>query len=185
MKIKGTIIAARRDFVKEHFGEEAWIKVVDALPPEDQGKIKGAILSATWYPFEIGSRLDKAIVNVLGKGKESFFQELGAESARRSLTREHKSFVTNSNPQMFMKKADLIYKFYYDAGYREYKETGPVSGVITTYDSETYSVPDCLTVIGWYKEALKICGAKDITAVEEECRAKGGSCCRYKFQWRV
>jgi hypothetical protein len=185
MRIKGTIIAARRDFVKEHFGDEGWMKVVHAMPPEDQATIKGAVLSATWYPFELGNRLDKAIVQVLGKGKESFFQELGAESARRSLAREHKSFVANSDPQAFMKKANLIYKFYYDAGYREYKETGPSSGIITTYDSETYSVPDCLTVLGWYKEALKICGAKDIVAVDEECRAKGGSCCRYKFQWRV
>jgi hypothetical protein len=68
MRIKGTIIAARRDFVKEHFGDEGWMKVVNAMPPEDQATIKGAILSATWYPFELGNRLDKAIVNVLGKG---------------------------------------------------------------------------------------------------------------------
>jgi hypothetical protein len=185
MKIKGTIIAARRDFVKEHFGEDAWMKVVNTMLPEDQAKLKGAILSATWYGFEIGSRLDNAIVRVLGRGKESFFQELGAESARRSLSREHKSFVANADPQSFMKKADLMYKFYYNAGFREYKETGPLSGVMTTYDSEAYSVPDCLTVIGWYREALKICGAKDISAIEEECRAKGGSCCRYRFQWRI
>jgi hypothetical protein len=185
MKIKGTIIAARREFVKEHFGEEAWMKVVNAMPQEDQVKLKGTILSTTWYPFEVGNGLDKAIVNVLGKGKESFFEELGAESARRSLAREHKSFVTNTDPQAFMKKSGVIYKFYYDAGYREYKETGPSSGIVTTYESETYSVPDCLTVIGWYKEALKMCGAKDISANEEECRAKGGSCCRYKFHWRI
>ena len=99
MKIKGTIIAARRDFVKEHFGEDAWTNVVNTMLPEDQAKIKGAILSSTWYDFEIGNRLDKAIVRVLGRGKESFFQELGAESARRSLSREHKSFVANTNPQ--------------------------------------------------------------------------------------
>jgi len=37
---------------------------------------------------------------------------------------------------------------------------------------------------GWYKEALKMCGAKNVVAVEEECRAKGGSCCRYRFQWK-
>lgn len=185
MKIKGTVISARREFVKEHFGEDAWMNVVSAMPPADQVIIKGMILSSAWYPFEIGNRLDKAIVQVLGNGKESFFEELGAESARRILTTEHRSFMTNSDPQTFMKKAGLIYKFYYDSGSREYKETGPLSGNITTYDSETYSIPDCLTVIGWYKEALKMCGAKNITAVEDECRAKGGSCCHYKFQWKI
>jgi hypothetical protein len=185
MKIKGTVISARRDFVKEHFGEDAWMKVVSAMPPEDQAKIKDTIMSSTWYTFEIGNRIDKAIVQVLGKGKESFFEELGAESARRILTKEHKTFITNSDPQAFMKKAGMIYKFYYDTGYREYKETSPLSGIITTYDSDTFSTPDCLTVIGWYKEALKMCGANNVTAVEEECRAKGGSCCRYRFEWKI
>lgn len=185
MKIKGTVISARREFVKEHFGENAWVKVVSALPSEDQEKIKGTIMPSNWYTFEIGNRIDKAIVQVLGNGKESFFEELGAESARRILTKEHKSFIVNSDPQAFMKKAGLIYKFYYDTGTRDYKETGPFSGVITTYDSDTFSIPDCLTVIGWYKEALKMCGANNVTAAEEECRAKGGSCCRYRFQWKI
>jgi hypothetical protein len=185
MKIKGTIISARREFVKEHFGEDGWMKVVSAMPTEDQAKINGTILSSTWYTFEIGNRIDKAIVQVLGNGKESFFEELGAESARRILTKEHKSFITNSDPQKFMKKAGLIYKFYYDTGFREYKETSLLSGIITTYDSDTFSIPDCLTVIGWYKEALKMCGAKNVTAKEEECRAKGGSCCRYSFEWKI
>lgn len=81
MKIKGTVISARREFVKQHFGEDAWMKVVSAMPPADQVIIKGMILSSAWYPFEIGNRLDKAIVQVLGNGKESFFEELGAESA--------------------------------------------------------------------------------------------------------
>jgi hypothetical protein len=84
-----------------------------------------------------------------------------------------------------MRKADMIYKFYYDTGRREYEETGKNSGVLTTYDAETYSAPDCLTVIGWYKEALKMCGARNVKVVEEECRARGGSCCRYCFSWEI
>jgi hypothetical protein len=44
MKIKGTVISARRDFVKEHFGEDGWMKVISALPAEDQAKIKGTIM---------------------------------------------------------------------------------------------------------------------------------------------
>ena len=79
----------------------------------------------------------------------------------------------------------MIYKFYYDTGYREYEETGPNSGIMTTYEAETFSAVDCLTVIGWYKEGIKYCGAKSVTVVEEECRAKGGKCCRYRFEWSM
>ncbi len=184
MKIKGLVLLARREFVKEHFGENAWKKVIEALPVRDQEQLN-FILATKWYLFETGELLDKAIVNVLGKGKKSFFEEIGAESARRSLAKEHKLFLTPGEPQAFMKQANTIYRLYYDTGYREYEKTGPNSGVMTTFEAETFSAPDCLTVIGWYKEALKLCGAKQIQVVEEECRAKGDSCCRYRFQWEM
>lgn len=185
MKIKGLIILSRKEFVKEHFGEEAWEKVFNELPVQYLQQMGDTILTTQWYPFEIGDHIDKAIVKILGKGDPLVFEQLGAKSAQKSLAREHRSFLSAGDPQAFLKKSGTIYKFYYDTGRREYQATGPNSGVITTYDSETYSLPDCLTVIGWYKEALKMCGAKKVAMEEEECRASGGACCRYKVEWKI
>ncbi|MBU1355420.1 MAG: hypothetical protein KJ620_02530 [Candidatus Edwardsbacteria bacterium] len=185
MKIKGMIIAARKEFVNENFGQGAWEKVMDGLSQEDRQLIGESILSSQWYPFEIGDHIDKAIVKVLGKGDNLVFEQLGAKSAQKSLAKEHRTFLAPGNPQAFMKKTGSIYKFYYDTGYREYQATGPNSGVITTHEAKTFSVPDCLTVIGWYKEALKMCGARDIKMIEVECRATGGTVCRYKVEWNM
>ena len=41
----------------------------------------------------------------------------------------------------------------------------------------------CLTVVGWYREAVRMCGVKDVSVVEEECRASGGAMCRYRVSW--
>ena len=183
MEIKGLVLQARKEFVDENFGAGAWEQVLEALSQEDRGSIGDLILAAKWYPFELGDRLDKAIVRVLGEGKEKIFEEIGAKSALRSLTRVHKSFLAPGDPLAFLKKADVIYKFYYDTGRREYTETGPTTGILTTYDAETYSVPDCLTVVGWYRKALQMCGAHSVRVVEEECRAKGGRVCRYRVAW--
>ncbi|UCF04435.1 MAG: TIGR02265 family protein [bacterium] len=185
MKIKGLVLHARKEFVVVNFGEVAWGRVLDALPKDDREVLSQTILTASWYSFEIGMRLDQVIVDVLGEGNEKIFEEIGARSARRGLTKVHKSFLTPGDPQSFMKKAPVIYKFYYDTGYREYKETGPSSGVMTTYEAETFSRPDCLTIIGWYKEALRMCGAVQVVVTEEECRALGDPYCRYHFQWKV
>jgi len=185
MQVKGLILHARKDFVVDHFGEDAWQKVLESLPTFDQKVLVDTILTAKWYPFVIGERLDNAIVEVLGGGDEKIFEDIGKKSAQRGLTKVHKSFLTRGDPQAFMKKASTIYKFYYDTGRREYKQTGANSGTLTTYDAETFSVPDCLTVIGWYKEALRMCGARNIFADEEECRAKGGKVCRYIFEWDI
>jgi uncharacterized protein (TIGR02265 family) len=185
MEIKGLVIQARKEFVEEHFGKDAWSRVLETLPPEDRKALCDLILAAKWYPFELGERLDRAIVNVLGEGKEKFFEEIGAKSAQRSLMKVHKSFLMPGDPQAFLKRIDVMYKFYYDTGRREYAPTGPTSGVMTTYEAKTFSVPDCLTVLGWHKEALRMCGARNVEGIEEECRAKGGSCCRYRFKWNV
>jgi uncharacterized protein (TIGR02265 family) len=185
MEIKGLVIQARKEFVEEQFGADAWRKILEALPPEDRKTLGDLILTARWYPFELGERIDRAIVNVFGGGKEKIFEEIGAKSAQRSLTKVHKSFLTPGDPQAFLKKTDVIYKFYYDTGRREYTQTGPTSAVLTTHDAKTFSVPDCLTVLGWHKEALRMCGARNVEGVEEECRAKGGTCCRYRFKWNM
>ncbi len=185
MEIKGLVIQNRKEFAEECFGKDAWQKVLDSLPQADREVIGELILAAKWYPFDLGERVDRAIVNVLGGGKDRVFEDIGAKSAQRSLMKVHRSFLTRGDPQAFMKKTEIMYKFYYDKGRREYQATGPNSGVMTTYDAETTSVADCLTVIGFHKEALRLCGAKNVEAVEEECRAKGGSCCRYRFSWSI
>ena len=133
----------------------------------------------------VGEHLDRAIARVLGEGETDIFEKIGATSARRGLTKVNKSFLAPGDPQAFMRKTPMIYKFYYDKGHREYQETGPTSGVVTTFEAETFSAPDCGTVIGWYKEALRMCGAKNVEAAEEECRAKGGAVCRYRFEWEM
>jgi len=40
-----------------------------------------------------------------------------------------------------------------------------------------------MTVMGWYKQALKMCGARSVDMVEDACRARGGDCCRYVVNW--
>ena len=185
MQIRGTVLHARKTFVVEHFGSEAWKKVVQTLSDESKEVYEGLIISAGWYPFKVGEDLDKSIVEILGKGDPKIFEDIGIQSAQENLSGAHKTFLALGNPHNFMAQSNSIYQFYYDTGRRTYEKTGPTSGVLTTFDAETFSVPDCMTVIGWYKEALRMCGAKNVEMGEETCKAKGGNCCRYKVQWEM
>ena len=185
MKIKGSVLLAREVFVKKHFNLEAWDRVLQALPPTERELIAVRLSNVGWYPFEVGMRLDDAIVRILGRGNPKIFEGIGAASARENLATVHKSFLAPGNPQAFMAKAPIIYGFYYDTGRRTYEATGPNSCVLTTYDADTYSSVDCLTVVGWHKEGLAMCGARDVSALEETCRARGDAVCRYSFTWKM
>ncbi len=185
MKVKGNILLARRVFVVQHFGDDAWNRVLGALPAEYRGVLDGGISNVAWYPFELGQALDSAIAKNLADGSPQVFEELGAISARENLTKVHKDLLVSGDPQAFLARAPIVYRFYYDKGRREYVPTGPTSGTLTTYDAENITALDCLTVIGWYKEALKMCGAKEVSIREESCRARGGLFCRYDVRWTM
>ena len=183
MKIKGNILKSRMAFVKERFGDAGWEEVRSALSAHDQKTLGGIITNSGWYPFEVGKRLDEAIVATVGRGSFSVFGELGRASARENLGGVHHGLLTPGDPEAFLRKAQMIYQFYYDVGRRTWESTGPGSGVLTTNDAETYSEADCATVIGWYKEALSMCGARMVRIEEEACRGRGDDVCRYRVSW--
>jgi hypothetical protein len=185
MNIKGSVLLARRAFVQKHFGKAAWDTVLAALPKEEQAVLGGMMLSVGWFPFKLGEHLDEAIVRVLGNGDDKVFMRIGAISAEENLAGPHRHFLVLGDPQGFLRQTPDIYKFYYDHGRRTYEPAGPTGAVLTTYDADTFSRVDCLTVVGWHVRALEMCGAHDVTINEETCRARGDAVCRYRVEWKT
>jgi uncharacterized protein (TIGR02265 family) len=182
IQIKGSVLLSRLALIREIDPENGLARVLSRLSESDRTTLQNP-LASSWYPFDLGKRLDEAVVEVLGGGRTEFFERLGAASAENNLGGVHKRFLTVGDPHAFLAKAPTIYAFYYDQGRREYEKTGPTEGVLTTHDASTFSAPDCATVAGWYRRALEMCGAKKPQVVEAECRARGGKVCRYRVSW--
>ena len=181
-QIKGAVLKSRLAFVQDHSGQEGLQRVFAALPETDQRTLK-LLFTSNWYPFDLGKRLDDAIVRVLGGGRPEFFERLGAASAEKNLSTIHSGYLTKGDAHGFLSKSPSFYALYYETGRRDYTPVGPKEGVFTTYGAETFSAPDCLTVVGWYKKALAMCGMTGVRIKEEECRALGGTVCRYRVWW--
>ena len=181
-EVKGSVLKSRFAMIEELGGADTVERVLGAMSPEDRDTLK-TVVAVGWYPFELGKRLDHAIVNALGGGRAEFFEKLGEASAVQNLTGSHKSFLAPGDPHRFLGRAHAIYAAYYKTGHREYQQAGEKEGVLTTHDAEAYSAPDCLTVVGWHKKALEMCGCTGVKMVEEECRARGGAVCRYRVSW--
>ena len=182
IQIKGSVLLSRLALVREIDPVKGLERVLARLSDFERAALQNP-LASSWYPFDLGKRLDEAVVQVLGGGRTEFFEKLGAASAENNLGGVHKKFLTVGDPHAFLAKAPTIYAFYYDEGRREYEKTGPTEGVLTTHDASTFSAPDCATVVGWHRRALEMCGATKPRVVEEECRARGGRVCRYRVSW--
>jgi hypothetical protein len=84
-QIKGSVVKSRLAFVEEHSGKEGVENVLASLSEDDRKALR-AVVTVKWYPLDLGTRLDEAIVKVLGGGKPEFFERLGAASAEKNLT---------------------------------------------------------------------------------------------------
>jgi uncharacterized protein (TIGR02265 family) len=184
ISVKGSVLRTRLAFVSDLAPDDGLGRVLSRLSPKERD-VLNSLLASAWYPFELGRRLDEAIVQELGGGRAEFFEKLGEASAEKNLGAGgvHRGFLVPGDPQAFLAKTPLIYSYYYDAGRRDYEKTGEKEAMLTTHEAETFSAPDCLTVVGWYRRALEMCGAASPRVVEEECRARGGTVCRYRLSW--
>jgi len=182
MKVKGSVLKSRVAFVEEQAGAEGVQRVRARLSAGQQAELD-RVLPSGWYDFALGRALDEAVAQELGGGKPDFFLRLGAASAVRNLGGVHRAFLRPGDPHGFLAQSPEIYAFYYDQGRRIYERTAEKEGVFTTFEAETFSTTDCLTVVGWHVKALEMCGATGVRIVEDECRARGGRVCRYRVRW--
>jgi len=184
--IKGNVLLSRLKYVRERGGEEAFEQVMSRLTPEDQKVLRGWILPISWYSFELNQHLDSAIARVFSPDDKSrVFKEMGRASADANLAGPQRPFLREGDPHGMLANAEKIYAAYYQAGRRTYERTGDRSGVLRTFDAETFSATDCLTVVGWHERAIELCGGKNPKVVETRCRARGDPHCEYAVSWET
>lgn len=180
--IKGSVLQSRLAFVREHGGPAAVDRVLQALPDEDRKMLSGILLPAGWYPFATNERLDHAIATETKMG-EALFLLLGEKSATDNLGSAQKIYVRDRDPHGLLKHAASIYRLYYDTGHRTYEKLAATSAVLRTFESRTFSRADCLTVAGWHRKAIEVCGGKGARVTETKCRTRGDEICEYLCEW--
>jgi uncharacterized protein (TIGR02265 family) len=183
-RIKGAVLQSRIKFVRDVAGEPGLAKVLASLPPADREVLTGSILTVLWYPLDLNLRLDAAIAAALSPDDRSrVFLELGRASAEQNLTTVHRAYVRDGDPHFLLSNAPLVYAAYYAAGRRTYQKLGEKAAVLRTFDAETISATDCLTVVGWHRRAIELCGGHDVKVEETQCRARGAPHCEYRCEW--
>jgi len=182
--IKGNVLLARLEFVRERGGEPAVGAVLARLGRRDQEVLRGWILPIAWYPLDLNLRLDDAIAAVLSpEDRARVFVEMGRASADANLGGAQRPFVKEGDPHFLLANVPRIFSAYYAQGRSEYARTGDTSAVIRTHDAEVVTASDCLTAVGFYARAIERSGGEDVKVVETRCRARGDPFCEWRCEW--
>ena len=182
MKVKGGALLSRLNFIRQERGEEGVQRVLARLPADDQ-RVVAQLLTGGWYPFELNERLDAAVAAEMGVG-DKIFVLMGEKSAEQNLAGAHRALVCEGDPHGLLRRAPQIYQMYYDTGRRTYESLGTGKAVIRTHDAPPTSKNDCLTVVGWHRRAIEMCGGKNVRVAETKCRAAGADVCEYVCEWQ-
>ena len=183
-QIKGSVLLSRRAYLKDRGGDALFQRVVGRLPDPDRAAIEATLLATSWYPLALNLRLDDAIADELSTGNRSqVFIEMGRASAEQNLKTVHQAFVRDGDPHYLLSNAPRIYRLYYAVGYRTYERVSSNSATLRTFDAESVTATDCMTVVGWHQRAIELCGGKNVAVAEMVCRSRGGAHCEYRCAW--
>ena len=184
-RIRGHVLLSRLKYVRDAAGEAGLQRVLEALPADDRETLSGIVPLVSWYPLQLEHRLDAAIALTLSPGdKGRIYRELGRASAEKNLKGVHRTYVREGDPHYLLASSPLIYAAYYAVGRRTCEKVGERCAILRTFDAESVTAADCLTVVGWHERAIELCGGKDVKVVETQCRARGAPHCEYRCEWR-
>lgn len=180
-KIKGTILAAHVQWVKENGTSAEYVRVWEKLPREARLAI-GLVLPVKWYDFAHLIALDHAIADQFGGGSSAILRDLGAYSARVNLAGAYKAY-NRSNVHDFFATAARLHPQFQDFGNVSYLVRSDNSGVMTHRNYVSYSPLYCESAAGYYQEAVKLHGGRAVSVTEPECQCRGDAACVFVMRW--
>jgi len=182
-RVKGVIVRAHQQWVRERLGEAGLARVYRELPRHVATDISDA-LSASWCSFGDLVLFDRAIARVCGRGEHDLMRELGRFSARINLSTVFRSFQCEDVHEFFRRSSSLHTQFQ-DFGVSIYQRLGPDEGRIEIIHTPFYSPAYCASACGYYEEVIAMHGGAPSVVAHPVCRCAGDDRCRFSLRWRV
>jgi predicted hydrocarbon binding protein len=186
MQVKGMAFIARLDFIKTHFGEEKAEEVLATIP-----QVRALLSSSgNFYPSRLHEydhyiAFNQAACDVLYKGNEKAFIEMGKESAEGALRSVHKVFVMNRDVRSFLRSLPVIFNAYYvDMGAATVEIDDKMNSAATSMHmprNPHRSV--CQVLRGYIHHGMELCGATGIELNETSCMCRGEETCKFEIRW--
>lgn len=183
--IKGTILRTRRDFVLRYHGQDAWRRAYDALGREDRAALDGPVLATSWYPFDLCTRLERAIVDACAEGDERICVDIGAYMAAENLANLYRTFLDDrEDPTSFYRRIERRYPTLYDFGSMTVARASGRDEIQIVHDYQGFATrTGCLATLGFVRGAGVSVAIPRLRVEERWCQALGNASCLVVVTW--
>jgi hypothetical protein len=165
VEVKGSVVSDSVKAVKEQFGDQTYNTIVGQLKGETRALFERAsFLSASWYSLDAFTEFLEMDIKVTAKGNEQELIKRAEVVIEHQLSGIYKMFVRFGTPQFVLNRLSIIHQTYFrgvDATV-SMPSTGRAVLKYTGFAKQHRLIG--LTIIGFYRKALEISGAKDVNA---------------------
>jgi uncharacterized protein (TIGR02265 family) len=181
--VKGNPIVATRTFVTERYGQDAWKRVLAALPPSDVAVIADA-LPIGWYRIEVLQRLNRATETVLGDGGGGIARLLGRRTAEIELTTIHRVLLKVATPWYVVERLTMMWQRVQDTGEWKVERVSDTQLIATLTGWAISDEIMCIRLAAFFERTLELSGAQAPVIRRGSCIGRGERSCRFDVSWR-
>jgi hypothetical protein len=183
VQIKGTALVSAQRYVRERFGDEAWLAVLLGLEPEDRHRLEQGILVSAWYPFSLFIRLVRRLEADFGGQVPRLHREMGRAAAEYGLTTIHKLFFKVGSPQFIISRVANVWRTYNSSG----DMTAPLCehghAIVELAGFAEPARELCERLPGFFERTVELSGGREVRLVHAQCVNRGEPVCRFEAWW--
>jgi hypothetical protein len=181
--VKGAPLLSCERYLGEHFGPEAWRRLLAELTPQERSELSPAVLATSRYPFALFLKVIRVAKQLFGGQEPRLHDKMGRASADYGLTTVYKIFFKVGSPQFIISKAPKVWKAYYNSGDLRSLVSEPGHAVMELAGFEEPALELCERLTGWFTRTLELAGAAEPKLVHTECVHRGAGTCRWEGWW--
>jgi len=185
LDVKGNLVAARRRYVDETWGNDGVERVRSLLDGDARRVFDQPPLPFVWVPGTVLAAVDEAIVLACMQGDVAQMQPFGAAIARADLPVLYRVFFRVGAPWMVVKAAGTMFPLYFRSGAVVTSSLdGFTGGAITLTKARLPRYLCHWGVAGWLQAALELSGAHDVDIAHDVCAHDGHDRCTWRLTWK-
>ena len=162
VQIKGSAIKETINQIKSRAGEDALQKILGLLDEETRTICQGEIYSSSWYPLDLFTRFLEVEIRVLADGREEMITRGSEAVIEKQLRGIYKAFVKLGSPEFVIKRIAAVHATYFQGVPIEVHLEGSGKALVRYTGFEKHHRIMGFAIIGFFKKALEISGAKDV-----------------------
>jgi hypothetical protein len=164
VQIKGSIVLDTVRAVKTRASEEAYAKIISLLNKDARKVFEGDIFSSTWYPLDDFMSFQKAFIHVLFGRREEILIRGSELLFEKQLEGIYKSFIKQGSPEFLLKRLAAVHVTYYKGVSVEVEMDSACKATVRYTGFEKQHYLSQYGIIGFFRKALEISGAKNVAA---------------------